>query len=600
MLVTLHTIRRVSKDPNASKRLLDHISTCINITSPTHFYCSIIRIVSTIMPTLRLVYLTEQQYADMTANNNTTAEAQLPYIYQQEQTTRLVPIADATRNASSYKPPAVGEEKKMAEQSDHEEDNNGCLDTLLQEATSIDAVNSRSFGNNAVRHQQVQQEEMILSSSDTESENDSSASSERVRVRVLDAVQQFQHEMESSETGSEDDSTAQEDAVQQKSGNKRKRPAKIRVQRQSFDERFNKLMAFKAKCGHCDVSRGENASLAKWCCSLRVSYKKIQNNQMPNIKLSDEQMQRLNNAGFKWSIKEYFDKRFSDLMSFKAKYGHCDVSPHDENPSLRSWCNGMRSSYTKIQNNQKPNMILSAEQIQRLNDAGFKWSLRETFEERFNEIMSFKAKYGHCDVSKTGDYISIWHWCAKLRSSYKKIQNNQEPPMKLSDEQIQRLNDAGFKWSLKETFDEHFNDLMAFKAKYGHCDVPGTGENVPLGKWCSKVRCSYKKIQNNQMPKMKLSDDQIQRLDDAGFKWSLGNFDHRFNDLMLFKVKYGHCVVSCTGENVSLGKWCNKLRASYKNIQNNQKPRMKLSDEQIQRLNDAGFKWSGLRPSGLV
>ena len=51
-------------------------------------------------------------------------------------------------------------------------------------------------------------------------------------------------------------------------------------------------------------------------------------------------------------------------------------------------------------------------------------------------------------------------------------------------------------------------------------DVLGTGENVPLGKWCSKVvRCSYKKIQNNQMPSMKLSDEQIQPLNDAGFRW---------------------------------------------------------------------------------
>jgi hypothetical protein len=400
------------------------------------------------MPTLRLVYLTEQQYAGMmdnahvAANNNTTAEAQLPYIYQQEQTTRLVPIAgDATRNALSYA--AVGEEMKMEEQSDHEEDNNGCLDTLLQEA-SIDAVNSRSsVGGHAVRHQQVQQDEMILSSSDTESENDSSASSER--VRVADAVQQFQHEMESSETEREDDSTAQEDAVQQKSGNKRKRPAKIRVQRQTFDERFNKLMAFK------------------------------------------------------------------------AKYGHCNVSQHGEDPSLGSWCNGMRSSYRKIQNNQMPNIKLSDEQIQRLNDAGFTWSLRETFEERFNDLMSFKAKHGHCNVSQHGDDSSLGSWVSTVRVSYKRIQNNQMSTTKLSGEQIQRLDDAGFKWSLKDKFEKRFNDLMYFKVKNGHCDVPGTGENVPLGKWCSTVRVSYKKIQNNQMPSMKLSDEQIQRLNDAGF-----------------------------------------------------------------------------------
>jgi hypothetical protein len=50
-------------------------------------------------------------------------------------------------------------------------------------------------------------------------------------------------------------------------------------------------------------------------------------------------------------------------------------------------------------------------------------------------------------------------------------------------------------------------------------DVLGTGENVPLEKWCSKVRVSYKKIQNNQMPSMKLSDEQMQRLNDAGFRW---------------------------------------------------------------------------------
>ena len=172
------------------------------------------------MPTLRLVYLTDQQYAGMTdhahgAANNTTAENSS---INQDQT-RLVPIADATRNASSKKPP-VGEKKKMAEQSDHEEDND-YLDTLLQE--SIDAINSRSFGGHALRHQQVQQE--MLLSSDEENENDSSSSE---RVHVVDAVQQFQHEMvssdEESENESEDSSSLEfvDAGVQQIVGEKRR------------------------------------------------------------------------------------------------------------------------------------------------------------------------------------------------------------------------------------------------------------------------------------------------------------------------------------------------------------------------------------------
>jgi hypothetical protein len=137
------------------------------------------------MPTLRLVYLTDQQYAGLmtdhaqhagAANNTTrTAEEQLPSINQEQ--TRLPIAADATRNASSTKPPVDDDEKKVDEQSDHEEDNDCHLDTLLQEATRIDGVNRRSFGSHAVRHQQVQQE-MALSSN-KESDNDS-LSSERV------------------------------------------------------------------------------------------------------------------------------------------------------------------------------------------------------------------------------------------------------------------------------------------------------------------------------------------------------------------------------------------------------------------------------------
>jgi hypothetical protein len=224
---------------------------------------------------------------------------------------------------------------------------------LLQE--SIDAVNSRScsFGGHAVRYHQQVQQEMALSS-DEDSKNDST-SSECVRVRVVDALQQFQHEMVSS-------------------GNKRKRRAPI----QSFDDRFNDLMAFRAKYGHCNVSyTGENASLGTWCGHLRGSYKKIQSHQMPRTKLSDEQIQSLNDAGFKWSLISAFDDRFNDLMAFKVKYGHCDVTTRGEDASLGRWCSGLRGLYKKIQNNQKPKRKLSDEQIQRLNDAGFKWARPE-------------------------------------------------------------------------------------------------------------------------------------------------------------------------------------------------------------------------------
>jgi hypothetical protein len=170
-----------------------------------------------------------------------------------------------------------------------------------------------------------------------------------------------------------------------------------------------------------------------------------------------------------------------------------------------------------------------------------------------------------------------------MRYTWKQIQNIQKPKVKLSDEQIRRLDNAGFKWITYFAFEKHFNELMAFKANHGNCDVP-------LERWCSQQRYSYTKIQNNQKPKVKLMDEQIRRLNDAGFNWSRqkggckSTFDERFNELMAFKAKHRNFNVYLTdeyAEYTSPSNWCEEMRCSYKKIHHNQKAKRNLSDEQI-------------------
>jgi hypothetical protein len=566
------------------------------------------------MPTLRLIYLTDQ-YAGVTTedatNNTRTAE-----VHEQSR----FPIDDATRNASSNtnNPPAVGGEK-MEEQSDDHEEGDDYIDTLLKEA--IDKINSRSFGSNAVRHQQVQvpHEEIVLSSDEEDSENESSlefvdtaqqfqheemissdeeSDNDSTTSVHLDAIQQFQHEeMISSDEESDNDSTTKSvhlDAIQQFQ----------HEEMISSDEESDNESTTKS--GHLDaIQQFQHEEMAS-------SDEESDNDSTTSVHV-DATHQKSGNKR-KRTSQQSFEKRFNDLMAFKAKYGHCNVSCIGEDASLGRWCSVVRRSYKKIQKNEKPLMNLSNEEIQRLNDAGFSLCLRKkecaamkTFEERFNNLMAFKAMNGHCNVSFIGEDASLGRWCSVVRRSYKKIQKNEKPLMNLSDEQIQRFNDAGFKFCLRKRelqsiilFGKRFNDLMAFKAKFGHCNVSlHYGENVTLGKWCAAVRGAYKKMQNNQKTYIKLSDEQIQRLNDAGFKWCLQKkvrvgsvFDKRFNDLMAFKAKFGHCNVSqYDGEDVTLGRWCGAVRGAYKKMQNNQKTYIKLSDEQIQRLNDVGFKW---------
>ena len=72
-------------------------------------------------------------------------------------------------------------------------------------------------------------------------------------------------------------------------------------------------------------------------------------------------------------------------------------------------------------------------------------------------------------------------------------------------------------------------DLEAFMSEFGHCDVPFKYSADPsLGNWCSDMRCAYNKIQQGQTPSRYLTQDQIERLEEIGFRWKLSNVTEIF------------------------------------------------------------------------
>jgi hypothetical protein len=152
----------------------------------------------------------------------------------------------------------------------------------------------------------------------------------------------------------------------------------------------------------------------------------------------------------------------------------------------------------------------------------------KTFDERFKELKAFKAKFGHCNVpatrSSNNKHSSLGMWCSNMRQSYKAIKQGGIPlRYTLSKADMKRLENAGFEWKLCKTFDERFKDLKAFKAKFGHCNVPQTRSNnnkyTSLGQWCSTIRKSYKAIKMGGKLRCKLSKADMKRLEKAGFEW---------------------------------------------------------------------------------
>jgi hypothetical protein len=231
----------------------------------------------------------------------------------------------------------------------------------------------------------------------------------------------------------------------------------------------------------------------------------------------------------------------------------------------------------------------------------------KTFDERIKDLMSFKAEFGHCNVpgsnSRNNKHLSLGIWCSNMRMAYKAIKEGSSTDHKLSKAYMKRLENAGFEWnrSKKVPFDERLKDLMAFKAEFGHCNVPQTrsrnNKHLSLGYWCDNLRRSYKAIKEGRSPGRKLSKANIQRLENAGFEWNVSKkvpFDERLKDFMAFKAEFGHCNVPRTrsrnNKHLSLGYWCNDMRKAYKAIKDGRSPKTKLSKANMKRLEKAGFE----------
>ena len=240
------------------------------------------------------------------------------------------------------------------------------------------------------------------------------------------------------------------------------------------------------------------------------------------------------------------------------------------------------------------------------NPSRSKSQSRLDIENRLKDLIAFKAKYGHCKVNKSHieKYKSLVHWCNYVRKSRRKIIKNQKPLIQLSDHDIKRLIDMGFEWSTERVpFKSRLEDLAAFKAEHGHCMAPkqGMGKYKSLGLWCYQMRSAKKIKEKNKKPRINLSDVDIQRLTDMGFEWEPQRkcFQERVEDLVAFKAEHGHCNVfehwvqheEDRKKYRSLRTWCYKVRTSGNHIRKNRKPKIKLSNDDVELLTGMGFAW---------
>jgi len=80
------------------------------------------------------------------------------------------------------------------------------------------------------------------------------------------------------------------------------------------------------------------------------------------------------------------------------------------------------------------------------------------FNSRLTCLIEFRKEHGHCNVptctrkkDRSNKYYNLGVWCGNVRKAYKRMQQNKKPALRLKDEDIQRLDEIGFRWQQKRT-----------------------------------------------------------------------------------------------------------------------------------------------------
>jgi hypothetical protein len=124
---------------------------------------------------------------------------------------------------------------------------------------------------------------------------------------------------------------------------------------------------------------------------------------------------------------------------------------------------------------------------------------------------------------------------------------------------------------------------MEYKRQNGNCKVPGNYENKKLADWVSTQKAAFKQG--------KLSDLHLSKLNELGFVWGgvkNNRWNQRYSELVLFKQKYGHCLVPRPDKRYrQLAEWVCGRRKDFK--------QGKMSKERIDKLNAVGFVWVARR-----
>lgn len=294
------------------------------------------------------------------------------------------------------------------------------------------------------------------------------------------------------------------------------------MKRLKWDEYFRLAQEIKEKEGSINVSGSyvyKSIRMGKWFASQRARKRELNENQIG----------KLDSLGFEWdgrsthryNIEMHFQDMLKLLIEYKEANGNTRIPADYEIDGIKlgKWAQNIR----RILRNTS-NRGLSEEKRKALLDLGFEYdwyagSGDETWGRKFDLLKELLQEYELPEIVEGFLYkgVRIGSWIHHQRNMYK--------AGRLSHDRLEKLQSIGFDFSPNaDRWDKAFLKAESFYKEFNHLEVPYgfIVDGFDLGRWISNQR----QVFNGTRTDMKLSAEQISRLDSIGMSWkssSAGN-----------------------------------------------------------------------------
>eukprot|EP00984_Skeletonema_dohrnii_P010540 scaffold4110_cov77-Skeletonema_dohrnii-CCMP3373.AAC.5 len=346
-----------------------------------------------------------------------------------------------------------------------------------------------------------------------------------------------------------------------------------------WDMRYQELVAYKDEHGDTLVPQNypDNPLLGKWVTNRR--------NNRKNNKLTKERIDKLNEIGFVWDVREAaWENMLQQLKQYKDERGDTLVPQnYPDNPQLGIWVTNQRAQYKRKLRGQSTQM--TDERVDKLDEIGFVWDPFDyAWNEMLQQLMKYKEVHGDTLVPQSyaeNQQLAIW-----VDTQRQKRKNN-----KMAPERVNKLNDMGFVWEPYEAaWEERLKELVEYKNEHGDTLVPARYKDNPkLGKWVDKQRVQYQYKLKQRGEASQLNDEREYKLNEIGFVWDPyeAAWGETFQQLMEYKDEHGDTLVPYKyKDNPQLGVWVSNQRSNGKNNS--------LTQERIDKLNEIDFVWDAI------